>query len=107
MASQVSCQAPNYAITPDLGQQTGGNLFHSFSTFNLATGEQANFSAGNGIQNIIARVTGGEVSSINGTINSESASLWMINPAGWLFGADAKINVNGAFHVSTADSVRF
>ena len=105
IASELS--GPNYAITPDLGQQTGSNLFHSFSTFNLATGEQANFSAGNGIQNIIARVTGGEVSSINGTINSESTSLWMINPAGWVFGADAKINVNGAFHVSTADSVRF
>ena len=105
IASDLS--GPNYAITADLGQQTGGNLYHSFSTFNLATGEQANFSAGNGIQNIIARVTGGEISSINGTINSESASLWMINPAGWVFGADAKINVNGAFHVSTADSVRF
>ncbi len=98
---------PNYAITTDLGRQTGANLYHSFSRFNLKTGEQANFAAGNGIQNIFARVTGGDASSINGTINSESASLWMINPAGWIFGADAKINVNGAFHVSTADSVRF
>src|SRR5260221_916793 len=30
---------PQFAVTPDLGRQVGGNLFHSFAEFNLAAGE--------------------------------------------------------------------
>src|ERR1700761_7118818 len=58
---------PNFQITADLGRQVGTNLFHSFSDFNLTSGQSATFSGPAQIQNIIARVTGGSASSIDGT----------------------------------------
>src|SRR5688572_1037367 len=55
---------PSFAITADLGRQMGPNLFHSFSHFNLAAGEAANFSGPADVRNIVSRVTGGNPSSI-------------------------------------------
>jgi filamentous hemagglutinin family protein len=97
---------PNYAITPNLGRQTGGNLFHSVSQFSLSSGEKAIFSGPAGISAIITRVTGG-ASSINGTISSTipGADLYLVNPAGITFGPNATLDVSGSFHASTADHV--
>ena len=53
---------PNYAITPGLGKQVGGNLFHSFGNFGLSTGESATFSGPATVNNVIGRVTGGNPS---------------------------------------------
>ena len=98
---------PNYDIASTLGQQSGNNLFHSFSNFNIQTGESATFSGAASIQNIIGRVTGSGVSLIDGDINSSiaGADLWLINPNGVIFGANANLNVGGSFHVSTGDTV--
>lgn len=103
---------PNYEISQALGKLSGNNLFHSFQTFNLATGEVANFSTTNpGIANVISRVTGGSASQINGTVRLTAASgapaFFFINPAGITFGAGASVDVPGAFHVGTANSVNF
>jgi filamentous hemagglutinin family protein len=94
-----------YAITPAMGKSVGSNLFQSFGVFNLGTGDTADFEANAGTQNIIARVTGGSASSIDGTIES-AANLWFINPAGIMFTANASLNVNGAFVASTANYVK-
>src|SRR2546422_8181678 len=59
--------------------------------------------------NIIGRVTGGERSNIYGTIETLSypgANLFLINPAGVVFGPSAKLDVAGSFHVTTAGCVR-
>lgn len=40
---------PNYQVTADLGQQHGGNLFHSFGQFSILSGESATFSGPNSI----------------------------------------------------------
>ncbi len=103
---------PNYQITQTLGHLSGSNLFHSFQTFNLGSGEVANFSTtSTGIANVISRVTGGDRSQINGTLRLTAASgtpaFFFINPAGVTFGAGASVDVPGAFHVSTANSVNF
>ncbi|EDN70349.1 secreted protein [Beggiatoa sp. PS] len=45
---------PDYQIGPDLGQQMGGNLFHSFQYFNLQRLESATFSGPNHIQAVIS-----------------------------------------------------
>jgi len=100
---------PNFSINADLGTQTGTNLFHSFSQFNLANGESATFSGAEAINNIISRVTGGEPSSINGAIISTipDANFFFLNPAGVMFGENASIDIDGSFHVSTANSLLF
>ena len=63
---------PNYTIDATLGRQVGGNLFHSFGKFGLATGEGATFTATRAagpVGNVSRRVTtGGSPSSIDGRI---------------------------------------
>jgi filamentous hemagglutinin family protein len=99
---------PNYQIGADLGQQHGGNLFHSFRDFNLQSHESATFSGPNNVQNIISRVTGGNPSSIDGTLRSTipNADMYFLNPYGIMFGKNAKLDVQGGFHASTADYLR-
>lgn len=100
---------PNFDINETLGTQSGSNLFHSFSTFNINTGESATFSGPNSVSNIVGRVTGGAFSNIDGAVNSTipGANLWLVNPNGLVFGGNASINVMGSFHASTADNVNF
>ena len=103
---------PNYVIPQSVGQLSGNNLFESFSTFNLASGESANFlTTSTSIANIISRVTGSTGSILDGNINVFPAggapNFFFINPAGVTFGAGASINVPAAFHVSTANYLKF
>ena len=98
----------------DGGTIRGGNQFHSFGQFSVGTGNTANFSVANTIQNIISRITGGVRSQIDGTITStitgtstvSSANLFLLNPAGILFGKNAQLSTGGSFHASTADYVK-
>lgn len=90
------------------GIQAGGNLFHSFEQFSLATGSIANFEHALEISNIFSRVTGGEVSEIDGLIKSNGdASLFLLNPAGIIFGANAQLDVGGSFMATTSDRILF
>jgi filamentous hemagglutinin family protein len=98
---------PNFAVTPDLGQQRGGNLFHNFRQFDLSKGESATFSGPPSVRNVLTRVTGGSPSSIDGTIRCTipDANFYLVNPVGVVFGPDAKLDVQGSFAVATADEV--
>ncbi len=104
---------PSYAIPQTLGKLAGNNLFHSFETFNIKTGEAAVFSTTTAtLQNVISRVSGGSASSINGLLQLKAAagsapSFFFINPAGVTFGAGSWVDVPGAFHVSTANQLKF
>lgn len=100
-----------YTIDPAFGTLSGSNLFHSFSSFNINTGETALFSAGNtsGAANIIGRVTGGGLSTVDGIITSDilGANLWLVNPNGFVFGPDSQISIEGSFFASTGEYVKF
>jgi len=87
------------------GTTQGGNLFHSFTHFNLAAEQIANFQGAAGIENIISRVTGGNNSLIAGTLKSSiaDANLYLINPYGVIFGANASVDISGSFYISSAD----
>jgi len=100
---------PDFQINADRGRQVGSNLFHSFSQFNLSNAESATFNGTPDITNVISRVTGGSVSSINGNLNVAipKANFFFINPAGVIIGPDASINVEGAVSLSTADYLNF
>jgi filamentous hemagglutinin family protein len=99
---------PDYAIDAKVGQLRGSNLFHSFGQFNVHTNESATFTGPSTVENVIGRVTGGQQSLIDGQIRSEmpQANMYLLNPSGVLFGPNATLDVNGSFHVSTADYLR-
>jgi filamentous hemagglutinin family protein len=97
----------SYLITPELGSERDGNLFHSFQSFSIGESEIARFTANPVTDFIITRVPGGEPSIILGNLESPDASLFLLNPYGVFFGEGASVDVNGSFHVSTADQVNF
>jgi len=93
------------------GTRVGNNLFHSFEQFSVTDGSTAFFELetnNQDVQNIISRVTGNNLSNINGTIQIENAAnLFLINPQGIVFGANAKLDIGGSFLASTANSIQF
>jgi filamentous hemagglutinin family protein len=98
---QRDLPGPDFQIEANLGQQVGGNLFHSFQDFNLQSHESATFSGPDSINMIFSRITGGNPSQIDGTIRSTipHAELFFLNPAGIVFGEQARLDVQGGFHV--------
>ena len=106
---KVSLRGGQIEIGADLGTRRGGNLFHSFDKFGIAPGQTATFTGPGDIRNVISRVTGGEASRIDGTLASRvgQADLYVLNPAGVLFGPNARLDVPGSLHVSTAPELRF
>jgi filamentous hemagglutinin family protein len=90
------------------GAQRQGNLFHSFSQFNIVDGQGAYFGSPIGVQNILMRVTGNTRSDIQGTLGVDGpANLFLINPNGFLFGPNAQLDVRGSFVTTTANAVQF
>ena len=87
----------------------GSNLFHSFLEFGLDQDQIVNFLSQPGIKNILNRVTGGNASVINGLmqVTGGNANLFLMNPAGIIFGADAQLNIPGAFTATTATGIGF
>jgi filamentous hemagglutinin family protein len=99
-----------FNITGGAPSASGTNLFHSFGEFGLNTNQVANFVQPNAsVQNILGRVTGGAPSSIDGKIQvtGGNANLYLMNPAGIVFGKNASLDINGAFTATTAKAIDF
>ncbi|MDJ0554265.1 MAG: CHAT domain-containing protein [Microcoleaceae cyanobacterium MO_207.B10] len=93
------------------GKRSGDrrNLFHSFTRFNLEENQIVNFISKPNIENILTRVSGGDASVINGLIqvSGGNSNLFIMNPAGIIFGANARLDVPASFVVTTGSGIGF
>jgi filamentous hemagglutinin family protein len=121
LAQTITSSGLNTVVSPSGQTQldiTGGtrpgggtNLFHSFGNFDVPNNNIANFLNNSGLptSNILGRINGGNVSNICGTIQTTdfgNANLFLMNPAGFLFGPNASLNVGGMVAFTSADYIR-
>ncbi|UVT21379.1 MAG: filamentous hemagglutinin N-terminal domain-containing protein [Nitrospira sp.] len=109
--TQVNQVSNSYNITGGTRPGNGPNLLHSFGNFSVGGGDLANFLNNTGLptSNILGRVTGGNISNIDGTIQTTgfgSANLFLMNPSGIILGPGASLNVGGSVSFSTAQYIR-
>ena len=104
----VNFNSANKTYTITGGTQVGTNQFHSFQGFSVPTGNTAHFDNALTTTNVIGRVTGANISNIDGTLRTNgTANLYLINPNGIIFGNKAQLDVAGSFSASTANTVKF
>lgn len=82
------------------------NLFHSFTEFNVNEFQRVYFANPSGIDNILTRITGNNISKILGLLGvNGNANLFLINPHGLYFGEEAKLDISGSFFATTATEI--
>ena len=102
--TRVDVSGNNFTINQ--GDRAGTNLFHSFGEFSVPNGGSAFFNSSENIANIFSRVTGNHISHIDGILGTNgTANLFLINPAGIIFGENAKLDIRGSFYGGTAESL--
>jgi filamentous hemagglutinin family protein len=140
-------------INEDNGKAAGSNLFYSFGQFDVGKGDTAYFNLHGPVhadgspvlntdtntpvpwENVVARVTGGMTSFIDGTlrvsgsrvvdgdsshnpdnidgiagattIENGAKNFFLINPDGIVFGHGSLVDVPGSFYASNASTLKF
>lgn len=107
--TRVNRDGNRYDIDGGVRSRGGANLFHDFERFGLSRDEIANFLSNPDIRNILARVSGGEASFIDGLIqvSGGESNLFLMNPAGIIFGTNARLDVAADFMATTATGIGF
>ena len=78
--------------------QTSGKAIINWGDFSIGQGKSVTFENGTGAT--LNRVTGANVSNLNGALNA-TGSVYLINPNGVIVGSTGVVNVGGSFVAST------
>jgi filamentous hemagglutinin family protein len=107
--TRVDRHSNRYDITGGQRSNDNANLFHSFEQFGLSPAEIADFQSAPEIQNILVRVTGGQASRLDGLLRVSGgiSNLFLLNPAGVLFGPTARLDLPASLTVTTASGIEF
>ncbi|MEM6502897.1 MAG: CHAT domain-containing protein [Cyanobacteria bacterium P01_C01_bin.89] len=107
ISTQVQQQGGVFTINGGQRSQNGRILFHSFDEFNLNAGETARFVNEVETNAILGRVVGGNPSHIDGLIQlvGDPSGVYLLNPAGIVFGPNAALDVPRSFVGSTATGI--
>lgn len=100
------------------GQSSGGtapNLVHQFQNFDLVAGDAANFLVDPNVANVISLINSIQPSSIDGILSivsndtevASNASLFLVNPAGIIFGENISLNLPANLTASTSSGLLF
>ncbi len=100
------------------GQSSGGvapNLIHQFQQFDLDTGDAANFVVDPNVANVISLINALQPSSIDGLLqitsndllNASNANLFLVNPAGIVFGENVSLSLPANLTATTASGLLF
>jgi len=104
--SIVNTNNNRYTITG--GTLRGTTLFHSFQELSVPNNGVIDFQNSLQVQNILTRITGNNISNINGLIKTNgTANFFLINPNGIYFGPNARLDLGGSGVFSTANSIKF
>ncbi|WP_204140129.1 filamentous hemagglutinin N-terminal domain-containing protein [Halomicronema sp. CCY15110] len=107
--TQVQQTGSEFTITGGVHSADGQALFHAFEQLGLSQGQIATFLAQPEVHSILSSVVGGDASYIDGLlrVTGGAADLYLINPAGILFGPNAQLDLPGALAATTATGVLF
>jgi filamentous hemagglutinin family protein len=90
------------------GTIRGKVLFHSFDQFSIKQNGVARFNNDPDVASIVTRVTGTQPSIIDGLIKVRgNTNFFLVNPQGFTFKSNAKLEIGGSFLASTASSFLF
>lgn len=109
LGGRQSFAGSNVVIGAGAGTTRGGNVFHSFSDFNVRRGQSVTFTGPSSTKNVLARVTGTNSTLINGPLLNRAgrSRLYVINPLGITVGEGARLDSPGGLVLTTAADVRF
>ncbi len=93
VASGTAAVSQNGSVTTI---KTSNNAILNFSQFNIAHGSTVDFLQPSAASRVLDQINSASPSQINGSLIS-NGSVYLINPAGVIFGAGATINVNNLY----------
>ncbi|WP_204141589.1 filamentous hemagglutinin N-terminal domain-containing protein [Halomicronema sp. CCY15110] len=108
-ATQVEAAGDRFNITGGNLSADQQTLFQAFTEFGLTAQQTAAFLAQPNVRSILGAITGGQASYIDGRLQvaGSAANLYLVNPAGILFGPNAQLDLAGSFAATTASGVLF
>jgi filamentous hemagglutinin family protein len=108
LGTEASIVTPEIPTTTRItgGAARGSNLFHSFQEFSVGTNQAAWFDNATTVRNILVRVTGRNLSNIDGTLRANGVvDLFVLNPNGIVLGPNAKLAIGGTFSALTTNAI--